>query len=225
MKKIIKLFLLLSVCFVSCSTTDDAAEIENEQKELTLSDIEGVWVENNYFISISSDGYYISYLSNEFIDCGTVKIEYDTNLPFLNISGCPMIRDTRISIREITKTTMTVRVTSTDINGYPFVSSFNLTKTDDQPTKSNHILCGRTIRPLFILANFGKTTYTFSTANTGMSMPDDKTKSTMGFFYVYKKDRMYYQWIPSNVKLNYGPVLQCGVEIEGNSISLVSVNY
>lgn len=79
MKTYISLFILAITLFASCSKGEDIeAPSKKEETYLSVSELTGVWVQDNndlYFISFTSGGRYSFCLNNQLMGAGKFKLE------------------------------------------------------------------------------------------------------------------------------------------------------
>ncbi len=144
MKKIIPFAMLMALCLSACSSDDQQVPtiINNPIKQ---SEIVGVWTDGDYFMSFNPDGYYASFLPNDYLSCGTYTLPVEIKEGELHFHQEDSIIEVRghfgysiIHISEINSATMKVNVVPNQ-----YISSI-LHKTDRTPATHNYSLVGQT---------------------------------------------------------------------------------
>lgn len=144
MKKTIPFAMLMALCLSACSSDDQQVPtiINNPIKQ---SEIVGVWTDGDYFMSFNPDGYYASFLPNDYLSCGTYTLPVEIKEGELHFHQEDSIIEVRghfgysiIHISEINSATMKVNVVPNQ-----YISSI-LHKTDRTPATHNYSLVGQT---------------------------------------------------------------------------------
>lgn len=187
MKKILFLAVMAFLpifIFQSCSNSDkDEPETNNEPN------VTGVWENNNYFISLGSDGFYSAYIADEFVDSGNYTQTKDVIL----CKNTYFNRTTTYTIKRISDTELKVDITYTDLQGNNQNKNMTFFKSTTPPASQSNTLGGRSYR--WLSSAFGYITMTFNAYNSGIKSATKGSAANypLGFFYTYIGDKLYYQ--------------------------------
>ena len=195
------LFVSAIVCLIACGGSDDNngnswPNIPDSDKNFSVV---GTWEKDNYFLSLSSDGFYVTYLGDNFIDSGTYAYSSTENKlvcnnPYFN-------RTTTYSVTMTDKNTMKIAGTVTTIKGIKtnVYKSISFSKSTKQPTLKNNPLVGRSMKHTYY--NYGKKKYydvnrTYMSYNSGSktSTLDTEAKYPLRMFYITYDNRIYEQY-------------------------------
>lgn len=187
MKRILCLMAIVLPMLIlsSCGGDDD-------EPEVILQSVVGVWQNGNYFVSFSESGYYCAYLGNDFLDSGNFKRDKDEITavnPFFS-------RTSTFTIKQLDDKNLTVEIDYTDVYGEQHHDALSLQKQDTEPAKEGQLI-GKSYS--WLTSTFGYITMSFNTANSGVKSAQRGSAANypLNFFYFYIADRMYYQIIPN----------------------------
>lgn len=182
--------MMLPIMFVSCSDDDN----NNPPQEESASII-GTWGYENYFASFGEDGFYCSYLDEEFIDSG----DYKQSGSIVTCSNAYFNRNTTFKIMNVTETEMIVEISYIDLNGNSEKKNMVLTKCGIESASKENPLIGRNIS-WNTYDTFGIITMNFNTYDSGVKTASKGSakKYPLDFFYIYIDNKMYYQILRNN---------------------------
>lgn len=195
MKKVILMLVMaLPMTFVSCSDSENNDNSNNPPQEEPVSII-GTWENGNYFVSFGDDGFYCSYLDEEFIDSGNYKEEENV----IRCSNMYFNRNTTFNIIHATDTEITVEISYIDLSGDNKSKNMILTKSSIEPVLKENPLIGRSIS-WNTYDVFGTIAMNFNTYNSGAKTASKGNAKNypLDFFYIYIGNKMYYQFLHNN---------------------------
>lgn len=187
MKKI--LFLLLVFPFILSSCGSDSDKEDEDPIASQPKSIVGVWENENYFISFSSDGFYTAYIADRFIDSGN----YTESKGVVSCENTYFNRKTIYTIKSISDTKINVDISYKDIYGDNQNKTLEFTKSAISPASQSNTLAGKAYRSSSSL--FGNVTMTFSSYNSGIksATKGNAANYPLSFFYIYIGGKLYHQ--------------------------------
>lgn len=185
----ITVFLLLA----SCSKAEDDSTTDDSKNTISQSDIIGVWKSGDYFVSFSSNNYYIAYLSDIFIDSGNYTISE-------NVITCQnnyLAKTTTINIKVENNNQLTCQFTYTDGEGINKTINITFDKSADSPTQSNHVIIGKSDTWKISWGNGGYSDVIgkYTTSNGGYEeiLTGNLKGVKRDVYYIYLHPFIYYQ--------------------------------
>lgn len=203
MKKTL-LMIQIAVClfgFMACSSSDDDNNIqEMEQVAIKQSDLIGVWISGDYFVSFGADGFYSAFLDDHFIDSGKYAIEADRNNEIVTYNIFTK-QNTEYHVTSIKENSFVAEITYRQLNGQSYTKTILFTKSNKNVAKERNGLIGASwngtkhINGIEINYNARITTYNFGSLHTDY---EPAKNCMLIFFYVYLDDVVYYQLFNQN---------------------------
>lgn len=160
----------------------------------------GVWESGNYFLSLGSDGFCVSYFGEPYIDCGSYNISGDT---LITCNNSYYGRPTKYSIKEVTATSLKVGIQYTDMWGDTQSISKTFSKSEKAAAIKDHSLIGKTYTTYLNAQSSYMVTTSFNSYNTGSrstTMPS-ATKYPLDMFYIYFDGKIYYQTFKTVIQM------------------------
>ena len=225
MKKTL-LMIQMAVClfgFMACSSSDDDNIIqEMEQVAIKQSDLIGVWISGDYFVSFNNKWFYSAFLDDYFIDSGNYDINSDNNNVFtLN----PITRkSTEYRIIDKTDNVLKAEISYTNMDGQQFKKTMSFTKSDKETAKERNNLVGNSWESLWYSDEGAQPCHYFVPTYIYGSMTTESplAKSIpLTVIYVYLDNVMYYQLYTSQKDL---PVIH-GWNDEANTNKVLKYQF
>lgn len=193
------LLFATALTFTGCGSDDDEPDNPNspnkpEETQITNQTLAGVWENGDKFISFTQDGFYCTYLAEDFIASGSYTISNNT----IKCNNAYYGTEISITVSDIDSKGIKGKVSYVDYEGANVENSMSFQKSDKIPTEKENILIGKSYTALVAFNGTNKCTTVFNTYNTGeVSMPKNPNSTSeilrKDIHYIYLAPKVYYQ--------------------------------
>ena len=196
MKKLL-LCLVLAIpliAFTACGGDDEPDPNNSGVGQLTNQTIAGVWENGDKFISFTQDGFYCTYVAEDYIASGTYTISKN----IIKCNNAYYGTEMSINLSDFDSQSINGKVSYVDYEGNTVENALTFRKSDKAPTDKENILIGKSYTALVSFNGTNKRTTVFNTYNTGeVSMPKNPNSMSeilrKDIHYVYLAPKVYYQ--------------------------------
>lgn len=199
MKKLLLALVLMvpMLAFTGCGG-DDEPDNPNKPDEpkITNQTLAGVWENGDIFISFTADGFYCTYLADNFIASGTYSISNDV----VKCNNAYYGTELSLNVSDITAKNIKGKVNYVDFDGKPAEIKVNFDKSNKTPTPKENILIGKSYSSLGAYTDGSgmfDDVYDFNLFNSATitrtkksGLKDSKIKN---LHYIYLAPNLYYQ--------------------------------
>lgn len=199
MKKFLLLLALIvpMLAFTGCRG-DDEPDNPNKPDEpkITNQTLAGVWENGDIFISFTVDGFYCTYLADNFIASGTYSISNDV----VKCNNAYYGTELSLNVSDITAKNIKGKVNYVDFDSKPTEINVNFDKSNKTPTPKENILIGKSYSSLGAYTDGSgmfDDVYDFNLFNSATitrtkksGLKDSKIKN---LHYIYLTPNLYYQ--------------------------------
>ena len=197
-KYLLALILMVPVlAFTGCGS-DDEPDNPNKPDEpkITNQILAGVWENGDIFISFTADGFYCTYLANNFIASGAYSISKDV----VKCNNAYYGTELSFSVSGITAKNIKGKINYVAFDDKPTEINVNFCKSDKAPTPKENILIGKSYSSLGAYTDGSgmfDDVYSFNTSNnatiTRTMKSGLKGSKTKNLNYIYLTPNIYYQ--------------------------------
>lgn len=198
MKKI--LYFLLGFSFILSSCTEDNNEPNDNNKpsngsqtetSISLSDIEGVWTSEDFFVSFNSDKFCTSFVAKGFLDSGKFTFSSTKTNATISCRNTYFNHTTTYYVESLSSSKMTLKVDYTDYNGVEKSTRLYLNKTSEHPVEIDNPLVGKIASARSQYWTYVITTFSTYCSGTRAAQSGNAAKYPLNMFYIYRNDTMY----------------------------------
>lgn len=235
MKKFLLALVMMMpmIAFTGCGGDEEPDKPNHpDEPKITNQTLAGVWENGDVFISFTADGFYCTYLADNFIASGTYSVSNDV------VKCNNAYYGTKIFFRvsDITAKNIKGKVNYEDFDGKPTDINVYFNKSDKTPTPKENILMGKSY------SSFGAYTdgsgmfddvYDFNLYNSATITRTMKSglrnSKIKNLHYIYLAPNLYYQQFkPKSAGLssfysncNNGEVIKSEVTIANGQIEAI----